>query len=31
MPAHPDGLTKREVQVLNIVADGKTSQEIAEY
>ncbi|MAX18303.1 MAG: hypothetical protein CL709_00325 [Chloroflexi bacterium] len=31
MPAHPDGLTKREAEALNIVADGKTSQEIAEY
>ena len=29
-PANPDGLTKREVKVLNLIADGKTNQEIAD-
>ncbi len=29
-PSYPDGLTHREVQVLLLVADGKTNQEIAD-
>ena len=29
-PAYPDGLTKREVEVLRLVASGKTDREIAE-
>ena len=29
-PAYPDGLTEREVQVLQLVATGKTDREIAE-
>ena len=28
-PAYPDGLTQREVEVLRLVASGKTSAEIA--
>jgi DNA-binding CsgD family transcriptional regulator len=30
IPPYPDGLTAREVQVLLLVADGKTNKEIAE-
>ena len=29
-PAYPDGLTAREVEVLRLVADGKTDREIAD-
>ena len=29
-PAYPDGLTQREVEVLRLVATGKTDREIAE-
>ena len=29
-PAYPDGLTQREVEVLRLVAAGKTDREIAE-
>ena len=29
-PAYPDGLTLREVEVLRLVATGKTDREIAE-
>ena len=29
-PAYPDGLTEREVEVLNLIALGKTNPEIAE-
>ena len=29
-PAYPDGLTQREVEVLRLVAEGKTNREIAE-
>jgi DNA-binding CsgD family transcriptional regulator len=29
-PAYPDGLTAREVEVLRLVADGKSNQEIAD-
>ena len=29
-PAYPDGLTQREVEVLKLVAAGKTDREIAE-
>ena len=29
-PAYPDGLTEREVEVLRLVAGGKTNLEIAE-
>ena len=30
VPAYPDGLTQREVEVLGLVAAGKTDREIAE-
>ena len=29
-PAYPDGLTQREVEVLQLIAAGKTDREIAE-
>ena len=29
-PAYPDGLTQREVEVLRLIASGKTDREIAE-
>ena len=29
-PAHPDGLTQREVEVLRLIASGRSNQEIAE-
>ena len=29
-PAYPDGLTQREVEVLRLIAAGKTDREIAE-
>ena len=29
-PAYPDGLTQREVEVLRLVASGKSNREIAE-
>ena len=29
-PAYPDGLTQREVEVLRLVAAGRTDREIAE-
>ena len=29
-PAYPDGLTQREVEVLRLVATGRTDREIAE-
>ena len=29
-PAYPDGLTQREVEVIRLVAAGKTDREIAE-
>ena len=29
-PAYPDGLTEREVEVLGLIADGKSNPEIAE-
>ena len=29
-PAYPDGLTQREVEVLGLIATGKTDREIAE-
>ncbi len=28
-PAYPNGLTQREVEVLSLIADGKTNREIA--
>jgi DNA-binding NarL/FixJ family response regulator len=30
IPAYPDGLTQREVEVLRLIAAGKTDREIAE-
>ena len=30
VPAYPDGLTQREVEVLRLIAGGKTDREIAE-
>ena len=28
-PAYPDGLTEREVEVLRLIADGKSNREVA--